>query len=172
MLRDTITDKGKYDYKRALKKRHNDNDNRAFITALSMGGCPLVARSKHNSSKCIIYESHLFSNCSHLWLLSVQMLLNSIKVLVTHMDTACGSQCCLFKMHKSAFVVNIRGCLGKNPIQVWDEQITLLSNRVVRASWKSRPAPSQQSQNSNHFPLLLSVGRDKRSKVVSKKERL
>lgn len=147
-------------------------DNRAFINSIINERLPPCGQIEHNSSKCIIYESHLFSNRSHLWLLSVQMLLNSIKVLVTHMDTACGSQCCLFKMHKSAFVANIRGCLGKNPIQVWDEQIALLSNRVVRASWKSRPAPSQQSQNSNHFPLLLSVGRDKRSKVVSKKERL
>lgn len=80
------------------------------------------------------------------------MLLNSIKVLVTHMDAACGSQCCLFKMHKSAFVANIRGCLGKNPIQVRDEQITLLFSRVVRASRKSWLPPRQRSQNSTIFP--------------------
>lgn len=97
------------------------------------------------------YESHLFLT-SHLRVLPVQMLLNSIKGLVTHMDAACGSQCCLFKMHKSAFVANIRGCLGRNPIQVRDEQITLLSSGVVRASRKSRPPPRQRSQNSTIFP--------------------
>lgn len=147
-------------------------DNGAFKPALSMSDRPLVATHNITAPNASFMRVTSFSNCSHLRVLPVQMLLNSIKVLVTHMDTACGSQCCLFKMHKSAFVANIRGCLGKNPIQVGDKQITLLSDRVARASWKSRPPPSQQSQNSTIFPLFLSVGRDQRRKVASKKERL
>lgn len=81
------------------------------------------------------------------------------------MGTACGSQWCLFKMHKSAFVVNIRGCLGKNLIQVWDEQITLLSSRVVRVSRKSWPPPRQRSYNSTIFPscYLWDMTKEERS---------
>lgn len=123
-------------------------DNGAFIPALSMNDCPLVAASNTTAPNASLWEPP-FSNCSHLWVLPVQMLLNSIKGLVTHMDAACGSQCCLFKMHKSAFVANIRGCLGRNLIQVRDEQITLLSSRASR---KSRPPPRQRSQNSTIFP--------------------
>lgn len=51
----------------------------------------------------------VFFNWSHLRVLSMQMLLTSIKALVTHMEAGCGTQCGLFKMHKSAFVANIRG---------------------------------------------------------------
>lgn len=44
------------------------------------------------------------------------------------------------------------GRLGKNPIQVRDEQINLLSSRAASASPKSQPPPRQQRQNPTIFP--------------------
>lgn len=100
----------------------------------------------------------------------MQMLLTSIKVLVTHMEAAFRSQYGLLKMHKSAFVANIRGRLGKNPIQVRDEQVTLLSSGE-HVSEKSASSATAKPE-SRHFLLLLSAREDTRRTVVSKKEML
>lgn len=108
--------------------------NRSLCSSITYRWLTSSGQTQNSRTTCIIYEYHLCSNCSHLWAMPLQMLLNGIKVLVTHVEamTAYGLQCGLFMIYKSALLFTSGGglFLGKNLIWVSDEQIALLSSKI------------------------------------------
>lgn len=107
------------------------------------------------------------NHCSHVWAVPLQMLLNSIKARVTHVEamTARGSQCDPFTIYKSALLFTLwgGGCLGKNLVWVSDEQVALLSTKEIslemsnetiflwKVSTNSPPTRQQKNRFCNFF---------------------
>lgn len=89
------------------------------------------------------------------------------------MEAACGSQCGLFKMHKSAFVANIRGLPRKesNLSSRWTNNPFVLQSNALSKRLKKKSASSTVAEPYfHHFSLQLSVGRDTKNSHIQKKK--
>lgn len=125
--------------------------NRALCSSISYRWLTSSGQTQNSRAKCIIYESHLCSNCSHLWALPLQMLLNSIKSLVTHVEaiTAWGSQCGLFTIYKWALLLTSGGALERISSELRANK-TLYCPPTSAWKWARDHLPLKRSTSSSY----------------------